>query len=111
MSKHTPTPYYINGCYGIYAKHTTKNRWIMWNVGQTVSSYHPEKLIARIMDINGGSVDEKVANAEFFIRACNNHDALVEALDGLLNDPDGKSCVNSWDNRMYAKQTLAKAKE
>ena len=53
---------------------------------------------AGIGEANGASIAtlwrdgaERTANAAFIVRACNNHDALLEALEGLYGAID--SCV------------------
>ena len=46
--------------------------------------------IARIHDVSKIGEAEAVANAEFIIRACNSHDALLEALENLMEWEGGE---------------------
>ena len=63
-TKHTPTPW--------NAYKPTGSRW---HIGSSDSSH---LIIGKINDDNSHTLAK--ANAEFIVRACNNFDALVEAL-------------------------------
>jgi hypothetical protein len=54
-------------------------------------------------------VDEMHANAEFIARACNTHDELVTALEGLLNYMDFTRVMDAEPHFKAAHEALAKA--
>lgn len=71
-------------------KHTAK---IRYEEGTKTLRSVPENYWIATMDSWDGAVDNK-ANAEFIVRACNSHEALVEACkavveSGLLSDLNG----------------------
>lgn len=69
MSKHTPTPWEV-----------TRGK-VIW----IDSIYEATGPIATLIpEVEG--VDDQDANAVFIVKACNNHDALVSALGGLLTE-------------------------
>ena len=75
--KHTPTPYYAEEIY------ETRGELDWVAIHPCHFYYH-------------GKIDERTkADAEFIVKACNNHEALIQALTNLLNDPNGNNCVNS----------------
>jgi len=103
--KHTPTPWKR----GYDTGRGKQNEWtkIYSNTAQVaqISPIHPTG------ERQQNDFTAENANAEHIVHCVNSHDALVDALKGLLNDPDGKSCSNPWDNRVYAKQALKDAEE
>lgn len=111
---HTKTPYYTNGCYGIYAKHTKEELDNMER--RTNGEFIPllEKMIARVVSDCSISVEEKIANIEFIVKACNNHDALIEMLKlTMANYSSFKrkyGIVTDGVNENKAKQVLEDAK-
>jgi len=68
---------------------------------------------------NGGHITalcpgpDGTANAAFIVRAVNNHTALIEAIERLLNYEDEAPPADSFGPEVYAKAraALAKAKE
>lgn len=69
MTKHTPTPWEV----------FTDNETGLFSIGRKTSDYSGTEY-----GIVAESIDLK-ANAEFIVRAVNNHQALVEALNELVN--------------------------
>jgi hypothetical protein len=82
MTEHTPTPWYVNGRVWIKPKN---NGWP----------------IARIQG------DQREADAEFIVQACNSHDSLVAALDQARDDILANSLSGALDTIETA---IAKAK-
>lgn len=64
-NKHTPTPWYLSPI--------SCDVWA--NPGFTICEVYP----------SGHETEEKKANAEFIVRACNCHDELVIALDDCVS--------------------------
>lgn len=107
-TKHTPTP---------------------WTVGYASLSVEgkTEKGVMKILDIRGwghltgrghgalGLSDEQgkqvqEANAEFIVRACNSHDALVEALEKIANMGNESTVDGHGEAKRIARDAIAKAK-
>ena len=64
-----------------------------WNVqGKTVITVWSEKYRIAILDSNNGA-PINVANAALIVRAVNNHDKLLEALEGLVGRLKWKDCT------------------
>lgn len=64
----------------------TPTPWSIDKVWQTYITAGDERGEQRIGEINGGlnaSDEQDAANAAFIVRACNAHDALVEALEAI----------------------------
>lgn len=76
MSAHTPTPWFLND---------SDIPPSIYTISQEDPSHQP---CIAVLDadkpyfFDGVAVQE--ANAEFIVRACNSHDALIAALTGLL---------------------------
>ena len=67
--------------------------------------------IARIHDVSKIGEAEAVANAEFIIRACNSHDALLEALEMALRMMEGESLDEQFDGEAEViRDAIAQAK-
>lgn len=118
-AQHTPTPW-------AYIKATVPDNTGGYDYAITVDG----KIIAEVFQHTGWD-DEKTgkyetqpveANAAFIVRACNSHDALVEALEGNLRSLEGRlkppfktvkewaeSCIDSSDAKIKseAKAILA----
>jgi len=54
---------------------------VPWSIGKRRWITSGDVDIARIHDVSRIGEAEAVANAEFIVRACNSHDALLEALE------------------------------
>ncbi len=87
MSKHTPTPWHIDEPYFIY----------IWGPEQQMVADLPftdeEVYLARVRGVGRGATEEeRRANAEFIVRACNSHKNLLEAcistVESSLTDND-----------------------
>lgn len=75
--KHTPTPW-ITQQIENHIQIMRGHEYGYTGIGQT---YHTD-------------LETNKANAAFIVRACNSHDALVEALEGLLADDGTASSQN-----------------
>jgi len=94
MSKHIPTPWVIKAHNTIYKP----------------AIYSEDRLVSTI---RGGFTTEaeEYANAEFIVRACNAHDELVAALEGILYNFLRETDVSDCKLEIFnAKAALAKAK-
>ena len=88
--QHTPTPWSIG-----------RRRWI---TGGNVD-------IARIHSVSKIGEAEAVANAEFIIRACNSHDALLSALEMALRMMEAEGLDEQFDGEAEViRDAIAKAK-
>lgn len=95
---HTPTPW----AQGITCA-TDGSRYITADCG---TKYHRRKIVAEAEE-GPGAQD----NAAFIVRACNAHDALVEALEGLLTIPPSEpqdGPMSNWPEKARAALTLAR---
>jgi hypothetical protein len=94
-AKHTPTPWLIEGgcVYAPNLEGTNRFSLIVHGGWQTAGVYRTD-------------ADELQANAAFIVRACNSHDALVEALRALLNHADRETCVHESTHRGGAIWTI-----
>ena len=63
-TKHTPTPWRV-----------IKNGRIVWHKGGDIGE----------IVVRSGNYDEAQANAEHIVKCVNSHDALIEALKGLVD--------------------------
>ncbi|WNV09993.1 hypothetical protein [Tardiphaga sp. 709] len=79
MAEHTPTPWRVERGTDLIWGACNPDDMTTYGMGYaivcgTTSSY------------TGGkpSIDEREANADFIIKACNSHDALVKALEGMV---------------------------
>ena len=62
----------------------TQHTPVPWSIGKRRWITSGDLDIARIHSVSKIGEGEAVANAEFMIRACNSHDALLEALERLV---------------------------
>ena len=90
--EHTPTPWTANEQFVQGADHTT--------IVNTFGNYPPHERLGQI-----AAFAEAKANAEFLCRACNSHDALLEACEAF---------IEAWDKSHQLEKTdlavrLAKA--
>jgi hypothetical protein len=76
---------------------------VPWSIGKRRWITSGDVDIARIHSVSKIGENEAVANAEFIVRACNSHDALLEALENLLGQLENVSdycqtCSEYWSN-------------
>lgn len=76
MSNHTPTPWVV----GEHYKDENSDTFIIPIGHDYDGGFSGEDTIAEIWDTNNPGY----ANAEFIVKACNNHDVLASAVGGLL---------------------------
>ncbi len=74
MENHTPTPWVVNDNSG------------MALVILGVSRRNQRREVAVVQYHNGSDDSEVRPNAAFIVKAVNNHDALIEALEVVLDD-------------------------
>ena len=87
----------MDGMFFIYIK--TEKTYVNWMKNET------QRIIARVDGIAEEQTEsEVIATTEFIVRAVNNHNELIEALEEILTFADMK------DIRKKAKQVLIKAK-
>ena len=97
----------------------TQHTPVPWSIGKRRWITSGDVDIARIHSVSKIGEGEAVANAEFIVRACNSHDALLEVLETLMaleggepgsyDDPDTQERADEiWK---YARNAIAKAKE
>lgn len=96
MTNHTPTPWAVTPC------HTDINAYRIWDV-------HGNYL-------NEPFMEEREANAAFIVKAVNNHEALVGALEylveyGLTSGPRSNGLHYDSAIMKKARAILAKVKE
>ncbi len=102
-AKHTPTPW-ISGCVK-----TSIGRCFKIGAEKIIDCGHGAMcLYDDETSLNPLSHDEIEANAAFIVRAVNNHDALVEALGGLLEAQ--RSTMEETRARFNARSALSKSK-
>lgn len=106
MTKHTPTPWWIDKEHPLSIMAADENY-----VEGEVAPWH----VANLMPDCGGNDDgESDANAAFIVRAVNNHAALVAALRGLLGGIEAEENGNAGCLRraqLEARAALQLAKE
>lgn len=101
MTKHTPTPWNVNGGMRPGIK----------------TVYADSGSICEMTNSQAHSDAEQEANAAFIVRACNNHDELVSALENLqkvfverAEHANGKTWTYGATANLNALKALAKAK-
>ena len=77
-----------------------------WKVGEYNEDYEEINILcvsdgytyhaANVPVFQGAPSDEQKANAAFIVKACNCHDALVEALDMALTAINNRELVTNW---------------
>ena len=79
--KHTPTPYYAP------VESAVKHGFPRWDIiakdGDSIAR------IARVFPV-GNSKKKRQANADFIVTACNNHEALLDALEYMIDMHEGE---------------------
>ena len=97
----------------------TQHTPVPWSIGTRRWITSGDLDIARIHSVSKIGEGEAVANAEFIIRACNSHDALLEALvyaladlEGIMPEyePSGDREHPGWQTIKDIKAAIAKAK-
>ena len=109
-TKHTPTPWVVGGRAKLGASIAP---------GETPRIWAPDGAIADISIhrmLGDGTSKRELANANFIVRACNAHDDLVAALEGLTRFVEAVRCqVGMGPGQLKrfeaAKAALTKAKE
>lgn len=87
MSNHTPIPYYVQ---------TTRQAPVN---GQHIIASVPLDEDNFIAYVEGRTPEEARANAEFIVRACNNHGRLVAALRTIVSlDSDAHPGLLTWQD-------------
>ena len=61
----------------------TQHTLVPWSIGKRRWITSGDLDIARIHSVSKIGENEAVANAEFIVRACNSHDALVDTLQSV----------------------------
>lgn len=85
MSEHTPTPWVV-----VVGKDNSDNgEPLSPDIFGTITGGNEGWHIARVW--LAGKYLNGEANAEFIVLACNNHDALVKALEGVIRVADRKT--------------------
>ena len=88
---------------------------VPWSIGKRRWITSGDVDIARIHSVSKIGENEAVANAEFIVRACNSHDALLEALElydsfSKAND-DWRQMVRNLLNSDDTPEVVIKARE
>lgn len=111
--KHTPGPWEARWSVQRWAGGRELNTCVIGTPKDARGATH---LVTRMDGPTSGDLAVDKANAEFIVRACNSHDALIEALEGLANrvDPGVKSRdfgIDSLVNALSAaRAAIAKAR-
>lgn len=94
--KHTATPYFMN---------------VLDDGNVTIVNENGE-LIADMMKDQPCHIDELKANAEFIVKAVNNHASLVEALEAMIIDLENNGEHFGTDEKRidFMKKALSQAK-
>jgi pyridoxal biosynthesis lyase PdxS len=88
MKNHTPTPY------------TNESNLI----------YAEDKVLFAVTHKDYAKSNNPTANAEFIVKACNNHYQLLEALKSLIEDLDGEMLTTGInDSIQKAKEAIKQA--
>ena len=74
----------------------TQHTLVPWSIGKRRWITSGDLDIARIHSVSKIGENEAVANADFIIQACNSHDALLEALEEVVNDIE--SYCDDWNS-------------
>ncbi|KKN04976.1 hypothetical protein LCGC14_1092100 [marine sediment metagenome] len=102
MSEHTPTPYTVH-CQG--------EKEFVWIIGPEPDSHFIVKMLGG-SPVSGHGIpqpithSEQLANAIFFVNACNNYQSLLEACKAAQGQIDYEQCT---DASVLLEEAIAKA--
>lgn len=92
--KHTPTPYFV--------RHHSDDETL---VVLTPARARPGRFVARVFNMDP---EQRRVDAEFIATACNNHDALVGAVNALLIEVGDKGRPNVRREAIQLLKAIAK---
>jgi len=88
----------------------TKTPWRVSPDWCDIESFHTDDNTVQFGICQLYADESSRANAEFIVKACNNHDALVRALERLIKDFTIHAPAAEQTCRFQAEQTLAQIK-